>query len=181
MVADLVTNSRSQSDVVRLMNTIRAKYIQPLVAKNIIYLDDRFMLRYATLMTSELQSFETKNPELCVAALRRQPLGDVRPYLSAEQITEELAILEDAIRADKSTPKPVLSTDDQNRLVAVVVSGLSQTYGGDVQLFSPAVDVRGKEPVVCRMGVDFFRAISTLDPPYGAQLLRTLLVAGTPH
>jgi hypothetical protein len=181
MVDDLVTNSRSQSDVVRLMNAVRAKYIQPLLAKNTIYLDDRIVLRYATLLASEMQSFETKKPELCVAGLRGQPLGDIRPYLNAEQSTEELALFEAAIRADKSAPKPVLSTDDQKRLLAGVVSGLSQTYGGDVQLFSPNVDTRGKESVVCRMSVDFFHAISTLDPPYGAQLLRTLIIAGTPH
>ena len=180
MVSELVANARSMADVESSINAMRAKFIEPIIARKARYLPDDDMMRYASLIISEMQTYKARKPELCVAALRGKPLGDVRPYLDPEQTAGELSILEAAIKADKRRPWPIASEQEQSNFFQTAIPKLSQTYGDDVRLFQATTDARGREPVVCTMSVELFRQIVSLPSPANAQMMRAMIVAGSP-
>lgn len=179
IVDELLAATQRGNDLEATINAVRKKIIEPLFTANARYLTDDVMLRYAHLVISQMQAFEARQPVLCIYALRGQPLGDIRPYLDQLLIAEEISLLDSAIRADKSSPRPHYSQSDQDKIVEALVAKLAGTHGDGIRLLEPTANVAGQERRVCRIGADFFRGIAALPPQNAAALLRSILAVSS--
>ena len=173
-IDEILATSESGGNVDSAINVIRKNVIEPILMANARYLSDEVILRYANLIVNQMQTFETQRPALCVSAMRGQSLGEIRPYLTKSLLVEEMSLLDVAIRADKSDPKPIIAAADQGKMVEAIILKLAETHGEDIGLLEPTANFVGKEKIVCRVGADFFREILILPSHNSAALLRSL-------
>ena len=160
------------------INRVRAKFIEPMVAANAPYMDDQAMGRYVDLIANQLDAFSLGKPELCVRILRGQPLGDIRPYLSASLAAAEVQLLDDAVKVDKRANLPRSSAAERDRLVGAAVARMPAEIAKSLALLAPDANVVGKEKLVCQVGASYFRAIAVLGAARAGALMRSLLASG---
>lgn len=180
IVDEMFSRAQEGQNLEEIINEIRKREIEPLLASSVPYLSDETIVRYANLIVGQMEAFRIRQPRLCVYALRGQPLGDIRPYLTESLMIEELRLLDAAIRADSSSRQARYTQADQNKIMDAVVMKLAEQHGEGIRLLEPNAVVTGQEEKVCKVAADFFGNIAALPPPEAAALLRSILIAGAP-
>jgi hypothetical protein len=171
----IVTRARSGEPFDATVNYVRKTFVEPLFASNAPYLSDEATNRYLRLIANQMDAFSQTNPRLCVLALRSEPMGDIRPYVTDAIATEELQLLEEALVVDKRQARVRYTEAEQQKLIELVVAKIALQQGDRVQLLDPAATVAGREREVCGVAAAFFRGILALPPTQSAALMRSIL------
>ncbi len=174
----IITRARSGESLEATINHVRKTFVEPLFAANAAYLPDEATNRYIRLIADQMEVFGVRNPRLCVLALRSEPLGDIRPYITESLATQEMQLLEEALVADKRQVRGRYSQADQEKLIEAIMMKLVPQHGNRIQLLDPTESVAGREQEVCMVGAAFFRQILSLPPSQSASLMRSLLETG---
>jgi hypothetical protein len=143
---------------------------------NATHLDDDGMIRYVTLIGDQMEAFAQRNPDLCVRLLHGQgEIGDVRAFLPETLQAQEMQLLEEALRADKSELRRRFTKTEQTQVMQGILTKLAKQHGDLVNLINPETPSGGRERDACKIGTALFREIAALPGTNSAALMRSLL------
>lgn len=174
------TKLATRSDVsdLELMNAFRSE-VQVLLMLKLPSAPDDQLDAFAELLLVQLKEYETNNPNLCVKALKQEPLGDVRPFLSKESQDREISLMNDILGNPKSA---AINFDHTacDHLLTTVAEVLYEKHGEDLALLDPMSDFTGKDSKVCQLSADFYGTVLSQPKPNSTNILRCLFSQKAP-
>ena len=172
-VDTIVSRARSGEALEATINYARGTIVESLFAANAQHMSDDATNSYIRLVGDQMEELTLSNPRLCARALRNEPLGNTRQYVSQRLVARELQLLETAVAVDKRQTRPRYSKADQEKLIAAIVKKMVLEHGDRTHLLDPSTSKLGREQEACIVSAAFFRELLSLPPAQSAALMRS--------
>lgn len=171
--AELGAAARAGASREELVNQARAT-LQAEAIPRLLRLNDEQILEVALISRDQFRQLRQTQPVICKPFFLGEPFGDITPYVSAESVERERALLVAAFGANLNTIRQTATGDVFAATLTNVLNNTRARVGDDVLLLTGETSANGRDAQFCEAAAVFFEEILALPQIEGAAFVRGL-------